>query len=311
MSGVKLFRLRDGDAVELNSAPVVLDGSLQRLVEPNMETMFGVRLLASGYSTGSRHGGRIGSIGLDENGTPVVVEYERAGSANVVTEGVYFLDWLVDHRADVTLLVMDRLGPGVAADVDWRSPRLICVATGFTRADEHIVRQISRSIELVRCSDFEDGLVALELVAPARSDGSAGLAAPTSASLTRSTTAGHTAYRTVAEELGQAPPMLRMLYAELEDYVESLGADVSHRVLDTYVAFRRLRNFTCVEVDLREEALLLYLRLDPDSVELEAGFTRDVRSLGHFGTGFLEVRVPDADAMARALPLVRASYLAG
>ena len=86
---------------------------------------------------------------------------------------------------------------------------------------------------------------------------------------------------------------------------------MTRRVRDTYIAFRRLRNFTCVEVDRRENALLLYLRLDPDSVDLDDDFTRDVSRLGHFGTGYLEVRVTDAETLRRALPLVRASYANG
>lgn len=40
-----------------------------------MPAMLGVRLLATEYSTGPVHGGRIDSLGLDENGAPVVVEY--------------------------------------------------------------------------------------------------------------------------------------------------------------------------------------------------------------------------------------------
>lgn len=53
------------------------DGEL-RLFNTNhgvTETMLGVSLLASEYSTGPVHRGRIDSLGLDENRSPVIVEF--------------------------------------------------------------------------------------------------------------------------------------------------------------------------------------------------------------------------------------------
>ena len=46
----------------------------------------------------------------------------------------------------------------------------------------------------------------------------------------------------------------------------------------------------------------------PDRVELEDGFTRDVRQVGHFGTGDLEVTIRSNEDLARAMPLIRESY---
>ena len=74
MSDLKLFRITDGVAAELPSSSVALEKSLQVVVEKNMEPLFGVRFLASEYSTGPKHGGRIDSLGLDENSSPVIFE---------------------------------------------------------------------------------------------------------------------------------------------------------------------------------------------------------------------------------------------
>ncbi|CAM5642563.1 Transporter OS=Streptomyces pilosus OX=28893 GN=GCM10010280_11750 PE=4 SV=1 [Streptomyces pilosus] len=41
-----------------------------------METLLDVRFLATEYSTGPVHGGWIDLLGLDENGSPVIVEYK-------------------------------------------------------------------------------------------------------------------------------------------------------------------------------------------------------------------------------------------
>ena len=49
-------------------------------------------------------------LGLAENGCPLTFEYKRHGNENVINQGLFYLDWLLDHTADFRLLVMDRLG---------------------------------------------------------------------------------------------------------------------------------------------------------------------------------------------------------
>ena len=38
------------------------------------------------------------TLGLDENGCPVIIEYKRATNVNVIKQGLFYLDWLVTHR---------------------------------------------------------------------------------------------------------------------------------------------------------------------------------------------------------------------
>jgi RecB family endonuclease NucS len=110
MSDMKLFRFAGSKAAEIPGTAGGLEKSLQVLIERNLETMLGVRFLASEYATGKAHGGRVDTLGLDENGCPVIVEYKRAVSENVVSQGLYYLDWLLDHKAEFKLLVIEALG---------------------------------------------------------------------------------------------------------------------------------------------------------------------------------------------------------
>jgi len=71
----------------------------------------------------------------------------------------------LDHQAEFELLVMRKLGTQVSAQIDWSGPRLVCVASDFTRYDEHAIAQIDRSIELVRYRDYEGTFLTLDLVA--------------------------------------------------------------------------------------------------------------------------------------------------
>ncbi|GHF04460.1 hypothetical protein GCM10010359_01670 [Streptomyces morookaense] len=150
MSSLKLFNVGPGSVVEIPARSVERERSLQGLVERHMETFLGVRFLASEYSTGPRHGGRIDSLGFDENGAPVIVECKRGQDAGVINQGLFYLSWLIDHKAEFQHLVRERLGAAAAAQVLWSDPRLICIAEEFTRYDAHAIGEIPRMSGLLQ-----------------------------------------------------------------------------------------------------------------------------------------------------------------
>jgi predicted transport protein len=302
MGDLKLFRLEGVGATELAGTAVHVEKSLQDLIERHLEVFLAVRFLKSEHVTGKVHGGRIDTLGLDENDSPVIVEYKRSTNENVINQGLFYLDWLLDHRAEFQLLVMNLLGADVAERIDWSFPRLICIAGNFTRYDEHAVQQMGRNIELIRYRQFGEDLLALEQVNAPKNLGSGGTASGHKPAQTAA------AAKTVTDYLAQAPASLRQLYDDLQAFVVSLGDDVQEKTTKYYVAFRRLRNFACVEVHPQAHELLVFAKLDPDSIRLEAGFTRDVRQIGHFGTGDVEIRVKDREMLECAKPLVQASY---
>jgi predicted transport protein len=302
LSDIKLFRVEAGDAHELAGSALAVEKELQVLIERNLETMLGVRFLASEHSTGKVHGGRIDTLGLDENGSPVIFEYKRASNENVINQGLFYLDWLLDHRAEFTLLAMKVLGSEIEQEIDWAGPRLVCIAGDFTRYDEHAVSQIGRNIELYRYRSYPEGFFLLELVNRTATRLTETLTSNGSTPKAKQT------YKTVSDYLAQAPPELRSLYDSLDAFLLALGDDVSMKTTQYYLAYRRIKNFACVEVHPNDGQLLVFLKVDPSTIVLESGFTRDVRNVGHFGTGDLEVRISSVNDLERAKLLVEKSY---
>ncbi|WP_256647069.1 DUF5655 domain-containing protein [Thermomonas paludicola] len=308
MSDIQLFRLSEGQAIELPGRAVAVERQLQALIESQMPAFLGVRFLASEYATGKTHKGRIDSLGLDENGCPVIVEYKRHSNENVINQGLFYLDWLLDHQAEFRWLVMERLGKVVADAIDWAGTRLLCIAADFTRYDQHAVQQIPRNIELIRYKLFGDDLLLLELVnAVSVSDATAGKTQASAATTGAPKPGGKD--KTAAEQLAQAQPGIRQLYESLASYLNALGDDVQEKHLKLYTAFRRLKNFACV-IPYRDK-LLVMLKLDPDTVTLEDGFSRDTRNIGTWGTGDLELTLRTQADMDKAKPLLDRSYQEG
>ena len=276
MSDIKLFRTTDGEVRELEGTSVAVEKSLQTLIERHRETFLGVPYVKTEHSTGPVHGGRIDTLGLDENGCPCIIEYKRASNENVINQGLFYLDWLMDHQGDFYKLVLEGIGREAADSIDWLAPRLICIAGDFTKYDEHAVKQINRNIDLVRYRRYGDGLLLFELVHSTTAAISRGQEPESTAPDTASRTD-----KTLALQLADASHELTDLYEALKAYLEALGDDVTVKQVKYYTAFRRLRNFACVEVLAGGGYLKALVKVDVDHVELQDGLTRDAREVGH------------------------------
>ena len=300
MSDIKLYRLGAAQVTELAGGAMALEKSLQTVFENNLDALIGVRFLASEFST--NEGGRMDTLGIDENNSPVVIEYKRSSNENVINQGLYYLDWLMGHRKDFEWLVLEKLGAEVAKAVDWSGPRLICIAGDFGKYDEHAVKQMNRNIALIRYRRFEGDLLLLEQLTSASAKQPNAPVAPAAGSGAKPN------YKTISEHLAEAPQELLDLYHLISDFMLALGDDVEAKTTAYYIAFRRIKNFASVELRNQARKLLVYVKVDPASIQLEEGFTRNVKSIGHFGTGDLEITITNLADFEKAKPLLEASY---
>lgn len=293
MSDIKLFKT-NGEVEQLNASEILLEKELQILIEKNMQIFFGVRFLKSEYTITN---GRMDSIGIDENNCPVIFEYKRSTNENVINQGLFYLDWLLDHKADFKLLVIEKLGIEAAEEIDWSVPCVICVATDFTKYDLHAVNQMQRNIKLVKYRKYGDDLILFEH-----------LNAPIVKPIEQTTEPDKKGTRTKShlEKLASAPEKIKILYEAICNYIESLGDDIVANQLKLYIAYKKVQNIACIEIYNKQ--VILFLKLNPDTVELEKGFGRDMRNIGHYGTGDLQLSIKNEEDFEKAKGLIERAY---
>ena len=295
MSEIKLFSI--GNQIhEHISSEVTVERDLQNLIENNMETFFGVRFLKSEYAITN---GRMDSIGIDENNSPVIFEYKRSQNENVINQGLFYLDWLLDHKADFKLLVIDKLGIEEAEKIDWSVPCVICIARDFTKYDVHAVNQMQRNIKLVSYRKYDNDLILFEhLNAP--------VVKPISTESSINSGNKSSIQKSHIEKLALLTDEMKSLYQSICDYIESLGDDIVSNQLKYYIAYKKVRNIVCIEVYSKQ--IILLLKLSPGTVKLEKGFSRDMRGIGHYGTGDLQVTIKNAADFEKAKSLIDRAY---
>lgn len=295
MSEIKLFSI-SGSVRERVFSEAVLEKELQTLIEKNMEIFFGVRFLKSEYVITN---GRMDSIGIDENNSPVIFEYKRSQNENVINQGLFYLDWLLDHKADFKLLVIEKLGMEAANNIDWSVPCVICIAHDFTKYDVHAVNQMQKNIKLVRYRKYDQDLILFEhLNAPT--------VKPVLENIGSDDGGKSSSQKSHLEKLSSVSQDMKDLYFSICNFIESLGDDISQNQLKLYLAYKKVQNMVCIEIYNKQ--IILFLKLNPETVMLETGFTRDMRNVGHYGTGDLQVIIKNAKDFERAKPLLERAY---
>lgn len=304
MSDISLFRI--GSKVEpIELRAMKLEKEIQALIEKNTEVLFGVRFLASEYpislADGAEvQGGRIDSLGIDENNCPVIFEYKRDVNENVINQGLFYLDWLADHRADFQLLVLEKLGKRAADSIDWSAPSVYCIANAFGKYDLHAVKQMNRNIRLVRYAKGGDVIMFEYLNTPSARGGLPTTPSAPGEGVNRQPD------KTFAQQYKETTDSLREIVDEVCHYMLEQGDDVSLNELKLYLAIKKIRNIVCVEVN--RTRVILHLRLNPDTVDLNEIVT-DARSKGHWGTGDLEVSLKTMVDLGSVKPLLDRAYL--
>src|SRR3990170_4001241 len=101
-----LFKINGLAVRKITVKDIDLEKNLQELFENNMEEILNIVLLAHEYSTS--FGGRIDTFGIDRNGSPCIIEYKKNQNDNVINQGLSYLRWLLDHKADFEILCQNK-----------------------------------------------------------------------------------------------------------------------------------------------------------------------------------------------------------
>lgn len=129
---------------------------LRDFFKENLEQLLGVRFLEKEYPITE---GRIDTLGIDEDDSPVIIEYKWDTDDRVLAQGLAYYTWLQENRRPFQDLVRSKLGGDI--QVNWDQPRVILVAQDFSRQIKSAVRNIEH-VKLVTYACYEPDILHLE-----------------------------------------------------------------------------------------------------------------------------------------------------
>ena len=299
MGDIHLFSI-NGKVRHLPAHEFLLEKELQTLIESNMASFFDVMFLQSEFVATD---GRMDSVGLDRNNRPVIFEYKRGQNENVISQGLFYLNWLMEHKEAFKLLVLEKLGVERANRIDWSSPCVMCVASGFGKYDAQAVNQVQRDIRLIRYTRFGETHIAFEQINIAQNK-------PSRIAKINSTVNIMMQKKLPREErLRNATDEQKILHTAITDYILSLGVDMKEIPLTHYIVFRKKTNIYVLAI--QKNGLRLRMRMNPNLFikEQREGFLQSVYE-GFKQAGAIDSQVTicsEAD-FEKAKPLIDKCY---
>lgn len=247
-----IFEIDKGKAKRIRLSEFKLEKNLQQLVENNLETIFNCRFIATEFSTGNIHSGRIDTLAISEENNPVIIEYKKVASSDLINQSLYYLHWIKDHKGDYQIAANKSLGKEV--NIDWSDIRVICLAPEYKKYDLHAVQVMGANIELWQYKIYENGILNIEevykraAVSNQDTDDLNGknpimIEAGKKAALTRKT-----ATYTIDEHINNVDVNIIELFNAVRDYIVTLDSSIEEVPKKQYIAYKTSQNFICLEV---------------------------------------------------------------
>ncbi len=306
-----IFEIVKGKAKRVRLSSFKLEKELQRLVEDNLEVIFNCRFIATEFPTGSIHSGRIDTLALSEDNNPVILEYKKVASSDLINQSLYYLHWINDHKGDFQIAANKAFRKNV--DIDWSDIRVICLAPKYKKYDLHAVQVMRANIELWQYKIYENGILNIEEVykqsitsSDKDTDEFVGknpimVEAGKKAALTRKT-----AKFTLQEHFERLDNDIIELFNTVRDFILTIDSSVEEAPKKKYIAYKTSQNFACLQT--HKKKLTLNLKLNPDEINPMPSQGRDVREIGHFGAGDFELTIKDLNDFEETKYLINEAY---
>ncbi len=287
-----IFEINKNKLIPVEQKNFPLEKDLQRLIEENIGVVFNCQFVDSEFSTGSQHAGRIDSLALSEENNPVIIEYKKVESSELINQSLFYLHWIQDHKGDFEIAVQKALGNGV--NIDWSDIRVICVAPNYKKYDLHAVQVMGANIELWKYRLFANNNLYLEEVfhntkSISSFDSGNGknpimVEAGKKAARTRTT-----ATYTFTEHLEGKSKQIQELIHTIREFIMGIDSSIEEAPKKTYIAYKASQNIVCMEC--KNKLIKLFIKLKPTDIVNPPVAFRDVTNIGHCGTGDVEFSI--------------------
>ncbi len=296
-----LFSLQNNKAVKIPPTGIGLEKNIQKIFEENLDEILNITFLASEYSTS--FGGRIDTLGLDNNGSPVIIEYKRTQNDNVINQGLSYLRWLLDHKADFEVMVQKSKSE---IDIDGESPRVICIAESYNKFDLDTVDLLPFRIELLKYRVYQNEILLLEPEIQQKVRISTSEVIDTEK---KERVIKEGVQHTLEDHLNNISPKSKEIFETINEKIIALDESIIVEPKAKYIAYKLATNF--VDIVVKQYGLKIFLNMPSGELNDPQNFARDLtkpKKIGHWGNGDYEVKLEEEKDIDRVFELIKQSY---
>ena len=276
---------------EIYEIPFKLEKEIQKLVEKNTSTIFGIDFVKTEFELNRL---RIDSLCFDKKlNAFVIIEYKREQNYSVIDQGATYRNLLLKNPAEFILLCNEIYNKNLKrSDVNWDKTRIIFISPTFTFNQKESYESTDLPIELWTVKQYSNKTVVFEQIQTEE----------------KLKPKDHPSHGTYSEDnhLEKAGDDTKALYAQLRNKILSLSNNVIMDPKQNYIAFIHRVNF--VYVIVQKSNLKLTLNMKKGTLTDPKNLARDISNIGHFGNGDYEITIKDSKDLEYILSLISQSY---
>ena len=298
-----LFKISGSTVKKIIAKNLGLEKNLQFLFEQNLEEVLNIVFLAHEYSTS--FGGRIDTLGIDKNGSPCIIEYKKNQNDNVINQGLSYLKWLLDHKEKLEILCQNKK---IDIEIDWDSPRVICIAESYNKYDLDTADILPINIELLRYRIYDENILFLEPENYQKVKiSTSGIIRKFKTQKTKDDQLQKT--YSIDDHLAGKNNETLGLFQDLRERIISLDQNIMEEAKAKYIAYKTSTNF--VDIVVKQYGLKIFLNVKSGQLNDPQKLARDLtkpKPIGHWGNGDYEVKFESADEADAVFALIKQSY---
>ncbi|MEM2139434.1 DUF5655 domain-containing protein [Nitrososphaera sp.] len=231
---MRLFKTESLKLNELQKESFSLERDIQRLIEENLHSVFGLEFVASEFEL---HGLRIDTLGFDsESKSFVIIEYKRERNLSVSDQGLSYLYLMLSNKSDFILEYNEKFSAKLKReDIDWSQSRILFIAPEFTTHQQMAIAFRDLPVELWEIQKYKNGFLILNQIEKPATNESIG---SISTSLAKQVSKEIIVYDE-NQHLSKMNEKIKELYLGLSSGIKDFGSDVEVKPKKLYVGFWR------------------------------------------------------------------------
>lgn len=247
-----LFKMNGNKLNKLSIKSFQREKDLQKLCESNLDELFQVRFVATEFPFGDEYSGRLDTIGIDYEGNPVIIEYKLDKNSAVLSQCLFYMDWLVNHKGDFEVAVKEKLGKEIK--ITWGNPKMILVAQDYNKYDKYAVNQINYDIYLYKYTFYTTGELYLENINVQENKK---YFIPKNEQKENESNKYERKIYSIEHHLENCNEKVKELYHELNEKIIEISDQIEVRYSKYYISYRTTKNFA--EIYFKKNFLQVYV----------------------------------------------------
>ena len=300
-----LFQKTQNMLQEIKDVDFKLERDIQRLLENNLKTVFGLQFLETEFPLKDM---RFDTVAFDEeNSAFVIIEYKKVKNTSLVDQGYAYLHTVLDRKAELVLLynrIKDEKKQ--ISDFSWDMTRIFFVSPNFSKFQLEATGFANMPFKLFEIQQYDGGLIEIIEV---DNKTEAELEVPEQDKVIKSVNKEVKVW-TFDDYCKQTKPSDEVLelYYKLVDNVSDI-ASFSVDYKKVYIAFKA-KHTNIFDCAFTKKKLKIWLNLrwnELGDIPSELPVL-DVSNIGHHGNGDYQFDISTDAEIEMLVPLIRKAY---